>query len=70
MPNNNLFNIDIDNIELLLAEANTDLLDKHVNLVNKISKIPSEISNPYEVELVQNLLTEVKSLGKQWSKTS
>jgi hypothetical protein len=69
MPNNNLFNIDIDNIELLLAEANTDLLDKHVNLVNKISKIPSEISNPNEVELVQNLLTEVKSLGKQWSKT-
>ena len=69
MPNNNLFNIDIDNIELLLAEANTDLLDKHVNLVNKISKIPSEISNPNEVELVQNLLTEIKSVGKQWSKT-
>jgi hypothetical protein len=69
MFSNNLFNIDIDNIELLLAEANKDLLNKHGNLVNKISKIPSEISNPNEVELVQNLLTEVKSLGKQWSKT-
>ena len=69
MPNNNLFNIDIDSIESVLAEANTDLLEKHANLLNKISEIPSEISNPNEVESVQNLLTEMKSVGKQWSKT-
>ena len=66
MPNNNLFNIDVDNIESILAEANTDLLEKHANLLNKISEIPSEISNPNEVESVQNLLTEMKSVGKEW----
>ena len=69
MSNNNLFNIDIDNIESLLAEANTDLLEKHINLVNKISELPSEISNPNEAELVQNLLTEIKYLEKNWRKT-
>lgn len=68
MPNNNLFNIDIDNIESVLAEANTDLLEKYANLLNKISEIPSEISNPNEVESVQNLLTEMKSVGREWSK--
>ena len=68
MPNNNLFNIDIDNIESILAEANADLVEKHANLLNKISEIPSEISNPNEVESVQNLLTEMKSVGKKWSK--
>ena len=66
MPNNNLFNIDIDNIESILAEANADLLEKHANLLNKISEIPSEISNPNEAESVQNLLAEMKSVGKEW----
>jgi len=66
MPNNNLFNIDIDSIESVLAEANTDLLEKHANLLNKISEIPSEISNPNEAESVQNLLAEMKSVGKEW----
>ena len=68
MPNNNLFNIDIDNIESVLAEANADLLEKHANLLARISEIPSEITNPNEAESVQSLLVEMKSVGKEWSK--
>ena len=66
MPENNLFPIDLDSIELKLSEANSATIEKHNNLIESIELIPDQINADTEAVIAQNTLRELSALSREW----
>ena len=60
----NLFKIDFDAIERVLADANAQLIDRVKYTIRKIESLPSEAHTKADIENVKIVLGEIRQLSK------
>ena len=73
MPENrstysNLFSVNLDEIENIITDANSELLKQFEDLQEKITTIPEKISNENENKEAKKILSELKILISDFKK--
>ena len=65
----NLFNVDIDGLEDILAEVHEELIQDTSNLNDKFSELPAEFSSSKDIENATAIVKEIDILAKKWRET-
>ena len=64
---NNLFKVDLDGIENILAEVHKDHIKDTSSIDEKYSELPDEFSSSEDLENAKEIIGEINILTKKWS---